>query len=445
MATGKGRRRPVDWHPLAEKDPIPGDPEDIRDEVRKMRDTASTLRDQARILRKAADGDALQGKYADKIREKSGDLEKNFRETAGRYERVVGDLGNWANELEGFQERADGILKAAKNADEHHAAEVKKKEAEAKKDGKEKPEDSDPDSHLASYHKQLNDVISERDTRAEHYANNIGDDIKDVLKDSGWDDFKDWVHNNADTIDTVCEVLSWTATIIGVIALVFTPVGWIATLITVATIGLTVAVGVGHTMLALSGDGAWTDVAMDVFALATLGLAPIALRGVKTATQTLKATSRGARFGRYTNLRKLLNKNVMRYGLNSERGAKASQALKNLREIGAKETRPATTRMGRLLGGDEEVVSATRFARRMKAEFSGDDAIGAAADSVQKAARWSQGIYGAASGVDFGDKLAGIAVGKDAYDDFKGSVDQKVGDVLTRESGSTWQPAPGAR
>ena len=51
MATGKGRRRPADWHPLAEKDPIPGDPEDIRDEVRRMKDLASTLRDQAGILR----------------------------------------------------------------------------------------------------------------------------------------------------------------------------------------------------------------------------------------------------------------------------------------------------------------------------------------------------------------------------------------------------------
>ncbi|MFJ5799270.1 hypothetical protein [Streptomyces decoyicus] len=97
-----------------------------------------------------------------------------------------------------------------------------------------------------------------------------------------------------------------------------------------AAIGLPAAVGVGHTMLSLSGDESWTYVAMDVFAPATLGFAPLALRGVKTTTQTLRATSRAARFGRYTNLRKLIDKNVMRYGLNSERGAKASGALKNL-------------------------------------------------------------------------------------------------------------------
>lgn len=145
MGTSAGRRRPADWHPLAEKDPVPGDPEDIRDEVTRMKKLASTLRDQAAILRKAADGDALQGQYADKIREDSGDVEKHFRETAARYERVVGDLGKWANELEGFQERADGVLRAAKRADEEHAAEVKKKEAEAKRDGHSKaPEDPTP-------------------------------------------------------------------------------------------------------------------------------------------------------------------------------------------------------------------------------------------------------------------------------------------------------------
>ncbi|MFF0586302.1 hypothetical protein ACFYWD_10080 [Streptomyces sp. NPDC003781] len=69
---------------MAEKDPVPGEPEDIRDEVTRMKKLASTLRDQAAILRKAADGDALQGQYADKIREDSGDVEKHFRETAAR-------------------------------------------------------------------------------------------------------------------------------------------------------------------------------------------------------------------------------------------------------------------------------------------------------------------------------------------------------------------------
>ncbi|WP_223736608.1 hypothetical protein [Streptomyces purpurogeneiscleroticus] len=68
---------------------------------------------------------------------------------------------------------------------------------------------------MAPYHKQLNQVISDRDEAAQRYAKNISQDIRDVIKDSGWDDFKDWVHANADTIDTICTVLSYAATIIG--------------------------------------------------------------------------------------------------------------------------------------------------------------------------------------------------------------------------------------
>ncbi|MFI6852401.1 putative T7SS-secreted protein [Streptomyces sp. NPDC050416] len=430
MAAGKGRRRPVDWHPLAEKDPIPGDPEDIRDEVRRMKDLASTLRDQAAILRKAADGDALQGKYADKIREKSGELEKRFRETAGRYERVVGDLGSWANELEGFQERADGVLRAAKQADEEHAAEVKKKEAEVKKDGERKAsEESDPNSHLAPYHKQLNQVISDRNSRAQHYAENIDKDISDIIKDSKWENFKDWVHEHAETIKTVVEILSWAATIIGVIALLFTPVGWLATLITVTTLSLTALVGVGHTLLALSGDGNWADVAMDVFALATLGFGSVAMKGVKAAATTLKTASRAGRFQRYSNLRKLLDKNIMRYGTDSARGAKAVRAKDALRQIGAKETRPGTTRLERLLSGEAEVASASKFAKSMRAEFGGNPDVVKAADAMDKAARNFRANYLAATAVDLGDK-AGEKLGGEAYGDIK--------DVLTREVGSRW-------
>ncbi|MFL9657851.1 putative T7SS-secreted protein [Streptomyces sp. PB17] len=430
MGTGKGRRRPVDWHPLAEKDPIPGDPEDIRDEVTRMKNLASTLREQADTLRKAADGEALKGKYADKIREKSGDLEKRFRETASRYERVVGDLGNWANDLEGFQERADGVLRAAKQADEEHAAEVKKKEAEAKKDGDKKaPEESDPNSHLAPFHKQLNQVISDRNSRARYYAENIDGDIHDIIKDSGWENFKDWVHEHADTIKSVVEVLSWAATLIGVIALFFTPVGWLATLIAVTAISLTALVGVGHTLLALSGDGSWADVAMDVFALATLGFGSVAMKGVKSATRALKSASRTGRFQRYTNLRKLLDRNVMRYGTNSARGAKAVRAKNALRQIGSRETSPGSTRLERLLGGDGEVVSATKFARAMRTEFSGNADVVKAADDVGKAARKFRVNYLAATSVDLGDK-AGEKFGGDAYGDAK--------DVLTREVGSRW-------
>lgn len=237
------------------------------------------------------------------------------------------------------------------------------------------------------------------------------------------------MHEHADTIKSVIEILSWAATVIGVIALLFTPVGWLATLITVTTISLTALVGVGHTMLALSGDGNWADVAMDVFALATLGFGSVAMKGVKAAAATLKSASRAGRFQRYANLRKLLDKNIMRYGTDSARGAKAVRAKNALRQLGSRETRPGTTRLDRLLGGDREVVSASKFAKAMRAEFGSDPNVVRAADSMEKAARNFRMNYLAATGVDLGDK-AGERFGGDAYGDAK--------DVLTREVGSRW-------
>ncbi|WP_405697396.1 hypothetical protein OHA99_22095 [Streptomyces coelicoflavus] len=308
---------------------------------------------------------------------------------------------------------------------------MKRKEAEAKGDGDKKtPEEPDPSSHLAPYQRKLNQVVSERDSRARHYAENIGRDISDIIKDSRWENFKDWVHEQADTIKSVVEILSWAATVIGVVALLFTPVGWLATLLTVTTISLTALVGVGHTVLALSGDGNWADVAMDVFALATLGFGSVAMKGVKAAAATLKSASRAGRFQRYANLRKLLDRNIMRYGTNSARGAKAVRAKSALRRAGSRETRPGTTRLDRLLGGDREVVSASKFAKAMRAEFGSDPNVVRAADEMKKAAMHFKLNYAAAALVDVGDKLGEKGPYREQYGNAK--------DVLTRQVGSRW-------
>jgi hypothetical protein len=153
------------------------------------------------------------------------------------------------------------------------------------------------------------------------------------------------------------------------------------------------------------------------------------MKGVKAAYTTLKTTSRAARFQRYTNLRKLLNKNIMRYGADSARGAKAVRAKDALRQIGSRETRPTATRLDRMLGGDKDVVSASKFSKQMRAEFGGNDDVRKAADAMDKAARNFQWNYRAATGVDLGDKL-GEKAGGDAYGNAK--------DVLTCEVGSRW-------
>jgi predicted RNase H-like nuclease (RuvC/YqgF family) len=115
--------RPRDWNPLAASDPVPGDAEEIRDEVTHMKNVASTLRDQASNLRKIKEDDELKGKYAGKLRDESEVLEKHLREVASRYERVHVHLSNWANDLVYYQGEADKVLANAKKEQEAIEAE----------------------------------------------------------------------------------------------------------------------------------------------------------------------------------------------------------------------------------------------------------------------------------------------------------------------------------
>src|SRR5690348_2921109 len=108
-----GAYRPRDWSPLAPSDPVPGDPQAIRDEARHMRNLADSLCQQAHELKIIGHGEGLKGKYADKLRDKSNELEKHLREVAERYENTNGYVSSWADELEGMQAESIRILHAA--------------------------------------------------------------------------------------------------------------------------------------------------------------------------------------------------------------------------------------------------------------------------------------------------------------------------------------------
>ncbi|MCF2435136.1 hypothetical protein LV779_13055 [Streptomyces thinghirensis] len=219
--TPTSKRRPVDWQPLCDSDPVPGDPEEIRTEVEHMISVAKKLRDQAKNLKAISDDETLKGKYVKALQEQSSTLEKHMREVAGRYERVHGHLTKWSNELEDFQGDADTILRQAKEKQEEVEAEKAKKSASEDKDVPQaSPSGTSPaDDPLQSYRTRLHTVTGDRDSRANHHAGKIRDEIDDVIEDSWWDDVKGWVHDNADWIKTVLDGLGWIATIAGIVAI----------------------------------------------------------------------------------------------------------------------------------------------------------------------------------------------------------------------------------
>jgi hypothetical protein len=251
------KHRPVDWQPLCDSDPVPGDPEEIRAEVRHMVSVAEKLRDQAKNLQAISNEDKLKGKYAKSLREESSTLEKHMREVAGRYERVHGHLTTWANELEDFQSDADNVLRRAKEKREEIEAEKAKESASGDKNTP-NPSDSGTDHDpLQAYRNQLNTVTGERDTRANHHAGKIKDGIDDVIEDSWWDDVKGWAHDNADLIKAFIDVLGWVATAAGFLALLIPGLNLLVLGIAILTVGL-------RLLLVASGDATWTDVIFDV-------------------------------------------------------------------------------------------------------------------------------------------------------------------------------------
>ncbi|SFF12705.1 hypothetical protein SAMN05216251_108280 [Actinacidiphila alni] len=128
---------------------------------------------------------------------------------------------------------------------------------------------------LAAARRQLADIKQHRDDRASHWKQRIEDAEHDGLKDSRWDGFKDFVHQHAGLIKVLADICTWIVTGL-VIASLFIP-------------GLDIATGVlaafmlgalaGHTALALSGDGSWMDVGLDIVAIATLRISTV-VKGV---------------------------------------------------------------------------------------------------------------------------------------------------------------------
>ncbi|MER6677612.1 hypothetical protein [Streptomyces sp. NPDC000983] len=317
--TASSKRRPVDWQPLCDADPVPGDPEEIRDEVTHMVSVVEKLRTQAKNLQSISNEETLKGKYVKRLREESSTLEKHMREVASRYERVHGHLTLWANELEDFQSDADGVLRRAKKKQDDIDAKKSKGTDIGAKDAPAPSTSGTDDDPIQTYRKQLNSITSDRDSRASHYAGEIRDEIDDVIKDSWWEDFKGLVHDNADWIKTVLDGLGWIATIAGIVAI------WIPGL-NMLVLGIALLTIVTRSVLVASGDASWTDLAFDIGGLLLMGIGRGGIIMLKNAAKSTSSAAQVVRTG------------GLKAGLRSHRGMldDLSKAIANARDAGSR-------------------------------------------------------------------------------------------------------------
>lgn len=281
--------RPVDWEPLAPRDPIGGDVGVVSDEARYYRQLESEISDQvARLRRIAAEGDQV-GKTADKLRSAAADTAGKLQKTHGRVAAVAEALTSWIPSLEQAQQDSLTALHRARDAESRRHANTPPAGAPAPTTDAEKAADAaradrldQATADLAAAHRMLADVVAARDRAAQHIADQIHGALHDGLTDGFWDHVSNWVAEHVEAIKVITEVLSWVATALAVIALFIPGLD----LIVLAVMAFAF---VGHALLAATGNGSWTDAILDVVGMATMGAGKMA-ESVMKATRALAAT-----------------------------------------------------------------------------------------------------------------------------------------------------------
>ncbi|MEV5979841.1 hypothetical protein [Streptomyces sp. NPDC052114] len=448
MTTATSKRRPTDWHPLCDSDPVPGDPEEIRDEVKHMVSVAEKLRAQAKNLKTLSEEDKLKGKYVKRLREDSSTLEKHMREVAGRYERVHGHLTTWANELEDFQSDADDVLRRAKEKQDELETEKAKKSESGDKDTPNPSVSGTDHDPLQKYRTQLDTVTGDRDTRANHHAGKIRDEIDDVIEDSWWDNVKGWFHDNADWIKTVLDGLGWIATIAGIVAI------WIPGL-NVLVLGIAVLTILTRSMLVASGDASWTDLAFDVGGLLLMGIGRGGiklLKGANKVTSTAAQTSRTA--GLKTGLRS--HKGMLNDLSKAMAGAQDDVSRKFFSDLRHFTLKKISREAGLVAKGPTEVSTASKWLH-----LGDDEAAGLFGQLRSNKGAFPDAVAGGASKLGHAGYVASVGaayggMGVDVMDkslsksDSIGWLDQQglvPGDKPYNEDYNTWKesgwmPAP---
>lgn len=109
--------RPADWHPLAEHDPVPGDPTKVAAFASRYRKVAAKVRDAAdNLVRIHDDGAGLRSEAVVAFRAKAGDVRTDLSRIQSRYQGLGDALATYAPKLDAAQELSVTALRAAQSA-----------------------------------------------------------------------------------------------------------------------------------------------------------------------------------------------------------------------------------------------------------------------------------------------------------------------------------------
>ncbi len=295
--------RPGEWDLLGyDGDPCPGDPPTVRDESTHYNAVASSITDQIRRLKRLAEPDeALQGHYTEGLQDSCDDLADHLGKIEERFRETGRQLSGFASDLTtvrvttgmALSEAVDAKRRMDANAPQEGGSgdptEAQKQAAEDRA-GRHDAAEGD----LAAARTKAHHAMDAFDGEAEKVARAIKDASDDDMKDSRWDKFKDAVGSIAGVLDGIADVLGWIAAALTIVAL-FIPGLNLLVIAAFVIAGLALAI---HTLLAVTGNGSWLDVAFDVIGILTLRMGTVAIKGAQAGRAVTLANAGRAAGGR---------------------------------------------------------------------------------------------------------------------------------------------------
>lgn len=283
--------RPVDWQPLADTDPVPGDPARIADLERRLRDTADTIARQASTLRGLCTDEYWDSDGGKQFRKAATDLAGKLDQVQGRYDATAGALRTYGPALDDAQTQSLTARRQAQDAEDTHQRQIAAAAQTAAAAGPPtaigpasvavgptavvaaNPND---DSYLDTARATLTEAVRNRDDAARAAAHTIGQALHDGLNDGWRDKAKNLIHEHAAILNKIAGVAGWIATACGTASLIIGCIPVVGTAIagvldTAATLASAVSL-ICNLTLALAGDGSWLSVGLDAVGLLTFGI-----------------------------------------------------------------------------------------------------------------------------------------------------------------------------
>lgn len=300
--------RPSDWEPLAETDPVPGDPVEVRQLSRELKDIARTIQEQTEKLRTMCSDEFWDADAAKKFDHTAQDRAKELGKVYDRYHAAATALDGYVPTLESEQAQTLTLRTAALELrDARDAAQRRLDHDDAQPDDADPRPGHDLDAQAVSDYwaelRALQQRAAACAAAVHDAARRAADSLDDVihhdgLKDGWTDHVKQWIHEHADIIGLIADIAGWIATICGTLALF---VGWIpiigqalaAVLGAIALVATLVSL-VCHLALLWSGDGGFLDVVLDIVGVLTFGVGRAATSGIKGAVSALRASGKMA-------------------------------------------------------------------------------------------------------------------------------------------------------